>query len=291
MPLPFEDAHLARLHAGLQLELDRAVERLDRQRHAERGLHDRQVDLRVDVVPFADEPRIGLHADEHVDVAGATAERTRVSLAGDTDALPVVDAGGNVDVELAALERAPCAVALGARMLDDLATALAGRARRRAHELAEHAARDLLQPPGAAQRSHRTGVVPGSTPSPLHRAHVAATSNGTATVVPRAASTSSIAISAPRSAPRWLRPARAAAEQVVAEERREQVAEPAHVEVRRREAAGAEPRVAVAVVQRARLRVRRAPRTPRSPRGSAPRRRARSTRRDEAAGRAAGTPS
>ena len=102
--LPLQDAHLAGLHAGRQLELDRPFEGLDRQRRAERGLHDRQVDLRVDVVPFADEARIGLHADEDVHVARAAAERARVPLAGDPDALPVVDAGGNVDVELAPLD-------------------------------------------------------------------------------------------------------------------------------------------------------------------------------------------
>ena len=56
---------------------------------------------------------------------------------------------------------------------------------------------------------------------------------------------------------RAVRPATAApAEEVVAEERREEVAEVAEVEVRRREPARAQPRVAVAVVELARLGVR-----------------------------------
>ena len=46
--------------------------------------------------------------------------------------------------------RAPLAVALLARVLDDRAAAAALRARLRADELAEDAARDLLQPAGAA---------------------------------------------------------------------------------------------------------------------------------------------
>src|SRR5436305_10556906 len=49
---------------------------------------------------------------------------------------------------------------------------------------------------------------------------------------------------------------RAAAEQVVAEERREEVGEAAEVEVPRLEAAAAQPRVPVAVVQLARLGLR-----------------------------------
>ena len=113
---------------------------------------DRQVDLREDVVPLADEARVGLHAHEHVDVAGASAERARVALAGDADALAVVDAGRDVDLELAPLERPARAVALCARMLDDLRRAPGTSGTPRADELAEHAARDLLQP-AACRRS------------------------------------------------------------------------------------------------------------------------------------------
>ena len=150
IPRPAQDAHLARLRARVELELDRAVERLDADRGADGGLDDRQVDLREDVVSLADEALVGADAHADVDVAGAAAERARVPLAGEADPLAVVDAGRDVDLELALLERAPRAVARLARMLDDAAGAAALRAGRLADELAEDAARDLLEPAGPA---------------------------------------------------------------------------------------------------------------------------------------------
>src|SRR6476619_1491852 len=92
--------------------------------------------------------------------------------------------------------------------------------------------------PLPSQRAQVRGCVPGSTPSPPHAMHVAATSHGTGTMTPRAAP---------------ARLARRAAEDAVTEQRGEQVAEVAHVEVRRREAAGTQAGVAVAVVERAAL--------------------------------------
>ena len=89
---------------------------------------------------------------------------------------------------------------------------------------------------------------------------------------PRAASTRSISTSAATSrAARRALGAAARPEQVVAEERGEEVAEVAEVEVGRLEAARAQPGVAVAVVELAASRGSRAPRRPRRPRGSGPR--------------------
>src|SRR5207248_653686 len=112
----------------------------------ERRLNDRQVDLRVDVVAFAHEAWIGLHAHEHVDVARPAAQHAGVPLAAHADALPIVDAGRDVDVQIAPLDRAPGAFALRAGVIHDLPAAAAGRTRLGAHELAEDAAGDLLQP-------------------------------------------------------------------------------------------------------------------------------------------------
>ena len=56
-----------------------AVERFDRARRPERGLDDRQVDRRVDVVALADETRIAVDAHAHVDVAGGPAEAADVT--------------------------------------------------------------------------------------------------------------------------------------------------------------------------------------------------------------------
>ena len=161
----------------------------------------------------------------------------------------------------------------------------ARRARLRADELAEDAARDLLQPAGAAarrarrdrrcrarrrrRRSARTSRRPGTAPRASS---------------PRAASTSSISTVARDVGA--ARAAAAAAEQVVAEEGGEEVGEAAEVEVARagsRRCAGRRGRSG----RRARAsRASRAPRRPRRPRGSAPPRRARRRRRGAARARA-----
>ena len=81
MPCPRSDAHLAGLRARLELELDRAVERLDRDGRAERRLDDGEVDLREHVVALAHEALVGPDAHRDVEVAGAAAERAGVTLA------------------------------------------------------------------------------------------------------------------------------------------------------------------------------------------------------------------
>src|SRR4029077_9441255 len=105
-PFPAQHADLTRLHAGREVELDRPLERLAGHRRAERRLDDRQVDLGIDVVALAYEPRVRAHVDEHVDVSRSAAERTGVTLARKPDPLPVVDARGHVDAELALLDGA-----------------------------------------------------------------------------------------------------------------------------------------------------------------------------------------
>src|SRR5206468_6471367 len=69
--LAAQHTDFTRLHAGAELELDLAVERLDVHGGAERSLRDREIDLREDVVALAHEPRVGPDAHEHVDVARA----------------------------------------------------------------------------------------------------------------------------------------------------------------------------------------------------------------------------
>ena len=161
-----------------------------------------------------------------------------MTLAVDADPLAVVDPGRDVDVELALLQRAPGAVAVLARMLDDLPAATAVGARLRADELAEHAARDLVQPAAAltaVARDRRRARLDDVAVAGLavhrdldrhldllsmrrvdERDHDLRRDVGAA--LPAAC-------------------ARAAAEEVVAEERREQVAEIPEVELGRPEAA------------------------------------------------------
>src|SRR5262249_38923301 len=112
---------------------------------------------------------VGFHANADVDVSRPPAELAGMALAADADLLAVVDPRRDLHLELALLERAPGALALGARRRDDLAGAGALRARGRANELTEHAPGDLLDAAGAAavrtgdRRRSRLGAAPGAT--------------------------------------------------------------------------------------------------------------------------------
>src|SRR5262249_31420289 len=150
-----EDARGPRLRPRLELELRLAVERRHLHGRAERGVRHRQVDGAEDVVALAHEPGVGLDPYLDVDVAGPAAERARMAFARDADLLAVVDPGRHLDVERPLFEGAPRALAVEARILDDLAEAAARGTGLRAHELAEHAPRHLLQPPAPA--AGRTG--------------------------------------------------------------------------------------------------------------------------------------
>src|SRR5262249_29222146 len=138
----------------------RAVQRLDRYLRAERRLDDREVDLGEHVVALAHEALVRPDADRDVEVARAAAERARVALAGESDALPVVDPGGHVHVERALLERPSGAGARLARMVDLAARTLALGTARRADELAEQAPRHLLETPAAAAAVTRADACP-----------------------------------------------------------------------------------------------------------------------------------
>src|SRR5262245_61458181 len=144
--------HLARLRARLEFELRIALERRNRHAGAESRVGHRQVNGREDVVSLANETRIGLHVHEDVRVSGLAAQRAFVSLARDPDALAVVDSCWNLHVEPALLEHATAAIAPLARGLDDSASPAAARTGLRADEIAEHAARHLLEPSAAAAR-------------------------------------------------------------------------------------------------------------------------------------------
>src|SRR5262249_19391906 len=235
-----EHLHGARLHARVERELDVAVERRHGHRRAERCLHDRQVDLREDVVPLAHEPLVRTHAHEDVQIAGPAAERARVPCAGEADALAVVDPRGDLDVERPLVERAAGAAAGLARVLDDPAGAAALRARHGAHELAEDAARDLLEPPGTAAaptgRDARAGLDAVAAAGPTLDGGL----DGHARSRP-ARRVDELDLDLGRDVAAARRAAaHAGAEEIVAEERAEEVADVAEVEVARREAARAQ---------------------------------------------------
>ena len=99
---------------------------------------------------------------QDVEVAGLAAERPRVAFAGEPDSLTVVDAGRDLDVERPFLEHASGSAAALARVLDDSARAAATAARLAANELAEGRPRHELDAAGAgaigARRRARAGL-------------------------------------------------------------------------------------------------------------------------------------
>ena len=150
IPLPFRTLHRPGLRAGLEIELELALERRHLGLRAERRFGHREVDRRVDVVALAHESLVGSDVDEDIDVPGLPAERARVSFARETDPLAVVDSRRDLDVDVALLEDSSRACACLARVLDDLARAAAARTRLASDELAEPGARHSLEVTRAA---------------------------------------------------------------------------------------------------------------------------------------------
>ena len=145
IPLPRSTRTSPGCVPGSKSSSELAVERGHGDSRAERGLDDRQVDLRENVVAVAHEARVAGDAHLDVHIAGASSVRARMALATETDALAVVDPRRDLDLELARLEREAGALADGAGRLGHAARTAAGRARLGADELAEDAAGDLLQ--------------------------------------------------------------------------------------------------------------------------------------------------
>ena len=170
------------------------------------------------------------------------------------DPLAVVDPRGDLDLETPLLEHAAGAVARRARLLDPAPRARAGGARLRAHELAEDAARHLLQAAGAAAGRARHDGAAGLGPvAAAAAAHGGDLERHFAFHAARGVHELDLDRGEEIGAARAAGPT--PAEQVVAEERREQVGEAPEVEVAGLEAAAAEAGMAVAVVELARLRL------------------------------------
>src|SRR5919197_1334442 len=132
--------------------LDLAFERRHPDGRPQCRLRDRQIDRRVDVIAFSHEAFVRADANLDVDVSGPAAQCAGVSLAAQADALTVMDAGRDLDLERALLDHAAGAAALLARILHELARSATRRARARPDELAEDAARHLAHAAAAAAR-------------------------------------------------------------------------------------------------------------------------------------------
>jgi hypothetical protein len=74
---------------------------------------------------------------EDIDIARAAAELPGMALAGEADALPVVNPGRNVDLERTLLRPTPCSLAVRTGRCHDLARPVALATRLRTDELAE----------------------------------------------------------------------------------------------------------------------------------------------------------
>ena len=179
-----------------------------------------------------------------------------MALAGEADLLAVVDSGRNLDLERSLLDDPARALALPARMLDHAACTAAARARLRADELAEGRPRDVLEPAGAvAGRATRwlgTGLGAAAAAGRARHGH------RKRNIALRSAGSLGEVDLDPSRDIRSARPAGTArdAEEIVSEERREEIGEAAEVEARRGEAATAQAVMAVAVVELARLGLR-----------------------------------
>ena len=136
-PVALEHDHRAGLEACLDLHLLLAVERLDRAAGPEHGLREPQIEMADEVEALALEALVRFDVHAHVEIAGRGAELARVTEAGQAQGLAVVDAGRDVDADLAALRATAAAAAVGAGLLGDPPAPSALAARHRAHELAE----------------------------------------------------------------------------------------------------------------------------------------------------------
>src|SRR5690606_8428809 len=131
-------------HAGF-----RAVQRCDVESAAERRRRHGDRHGAEEIRPVALEELVWLHRQEDVEVAGRAAAHAGFAFALQADAGAVLDAGGNVDRQRTLFRDPALAMAFGARIVDRLATAVAGRA-------------GALHRKEALARAHAPGPVAGA---------------------------------------------------------------------------------------------------------------------------------
>src|SRR6185312_12662281 len=120
---------VAALRPGRDVDARRpAVERRHLDGAAQGCLHHGDRHLAVHVRSFALEQRMPAHRQEDIEIAGRPAARARLALAAQANARAVLDAGWNVDLERLLAPHAALAGADLARLVDDLAGTVAGRA-------------------------------------------------------------------------------------------------------------------------------------------------------------------
>src|SRR5262245_17579260 len=119
---------LAALTLGGHTNMGRSIERRDLDLAAERSGCEADRHLAVQIVVVTLENRVRLEMQLHIEIAGRTTVRSGLALARQTDAVALVDAGGDLHRKgLVRLDAARTA-ASSARLGDDLAYAVATRA-------------------------------------------------------------------------------------------------------------------------------------------------------------------
>ena len=256
-PLAAQNADLARLGSGLELELDVALERRHRTVAPSAACVIVRSTAEMMSLPSRTNRASGRTCTMHVDVAGPAAERARMAFTAEPDPLAVVDPGRDLDLELALVVVRP----VPAQSSHGVSTVARSPAVAQACVRTTWPKTELdtvWMRPSPSQAEHFTGAVPGAAPFPPQVAHETTTGNGTLRITPSAASTE-LDLDLGEDVGAARRPARARAhapEEVVAEEGGEDVGEVAEVEIGRPEPARAETLVAVAVVELPRLGLR-----------------------------------
>ena len=147
---------------------------------AERRRHHRDRHAAMQVGAVALEERVRLERQENVEVARRPAAHARLALAGEADAGAVLDAGRHVDRERALARDAAGAGAVRARIVDDLAAALAGEQVRSIVKKPWVCAR-VPAPPQVGQVF---GLEPGLAPVPEQASQVTEVGMRTCAVLP-----------------------------------------------------------------------------------------------------------
>src|SRR5690606_2442129 len=142
--------HIARLHARAHLEVDGAIEAVDRRRRAENRVGHRHLERREQVVAVAAEH--GVHVDVNLDVQVAVRAAGGADLAGsgELQTQARLDTGRDVEANGAARAHATLAATRGAGVLDAGAVALAGSTRGLRDDVTQQAAHLALHVTGSA---------------------------------------------------------------------------------------------------------------------------------------------
>src|SRR5207248_2787550 len=140
------------LRAVGNLELHRAVERVEVEAGAESGLHHRDAQLTPQLVAASLQRAVGRDAHRDIQIARRSAAWACGTTTGQAEALALIDALRDLDVDRTRTFDSSRATAHLAGIRDGLARAPADRARRRGHELAQQRAAHLTDFTGSVAR-------------------------------------------------------------------------------------------------------------------------------------------